>query len=353
MVACMSYRIRRMYVLIFTLAIASIYLCLTMWQKCPQSGYTKFKSQEQFYLYKYKETPSVTNRTFNYIIKNEHVCTCTSQNCIHLIIFICTKIDNFAARDALRKTWLSHSFGNKGKIRYVFLIGRGENEDLQSKLQDESEIYGDMVQEDFVDSYENLTLKTIMGLKWVSQNCEMAQFVMKIDDDVYLNTNGLMEVLDLYGSELQTSIGGYCSPCAYPIRFKASKWYISYESYSSDTYPPFCHGPGYITTMSVARSIYEASKEVKLFQLEDVFIGLCLAKLGYGWTQILGFQMFPMESRYCRVKTGRTIITLHPISPTEMIEIWESTCLNYQTLLDVCMLWILLFVRFIHLVHVH
>lgn len=31
---------------------------------------------------------------------------------------------------------------------------------------------GDIIQENFVDSYNNLTLKTVLMLKWTSRNCE-------------------------------------------------------------------------------------------------------------------------------------------------------------------------------------
>jgi len=30
---------------------------------------------------------------------------------------------------------------------------------------------GDIIQENFVDSYNNLTLKTVLMLKWTSRNC--------------------------------------------------------------------------------------------------------------------------------------------------------------------------------------
>lgn len=47
--------------------------------------------------------------------------------------------------------------------------------------------YGDIVQEDFVDSYRNLTHKAIMALRWVSQNCQNAKLILKADDDIFIN----------------------------------------------------------------------------------------------------------------------------------------------------------------------
>ena len=39
----------------------------------------------------------------------------------------------------------------------------------------------------FQDTYRNLTLKTVMGLKWSAIFCPQAKFVMKTDDDIFVN----------------------------------------------------------------------------------------------------------------------------------------------------------------------
>ncbi len=56
--------------------------------------------------------------------------------------------------------------------------------------------YGDLVQENFIDSYRNLTLKTLMGIRWASIHCSNAKFVVKIDDDVIINPFYLLNYLD-------------------------------------------------------------------------------------------------------------------------------------------------------------
>ncbi|NXX56753.1 B3GT5 galactosyltransferase, partial [Scopus umbretta] len=64
-----------------------------------------------------------------------------------------------------------------------------------------------------------------------------------------------------------------------PIRRRESKWYVSIEEYPGRTYPPFCSGTGYVLSTDVASQIYNVSDSVSFIKLEDVFIGLCLAKL--------------------------------------------------------------------------
>ena len=42
-------------------------------------------------------------------------------------------------------------------------------------------------QESFIDTYANLTVKSLLLLRWFTQRCEDSQYVMKTDDDVYIN----------------------------------------------------------------------------------------------------------------------------------------------------------------------
>ena len=50
----------------------------------------------------------------------------------------------------------------------------------QHIIEEEHKLYGDIVQGSFIENYKNLTLKGIMGLKWVSQHCQEAAFAIKV-----------------------------------------------------------------------------------------------------------------------------------------------------------------------------
>lgn len=57
-------------------------------------------------------------------------------------------------------------------IKILFLLGQTASNETQAKINTESEVYGDVIQESFLDTYNNLTLKTVMMLKWVNKNCQ-------------------------------------------------------------------------------------------------------------------------------------------------------------------------------------
>lgn len=58
------------------------------------------------------------------------------------------------------------------EIRRVFIVGEMVDNQTQNDLLEESKQYNDVIQESFVDSYNNLTLKTVMMLKWFNSHCQ-------------------------------------------------------------------------------------------------------------------------------------------------------------------------------------
>lgn len=67
------------------------------------------------------------------------------------------------------------STGNtEPEFKLVFLLGLpapSNDTEVQGKIDEEVEKYGDIIQEGFIDSYNNLTLKSIMMLKWITNKC--------------------------------------------------------------------------------------------------------------------------------------------------------------------------------------
>uniref|UniRef100_A0A182VZX8 ZZ-type domain-containing protein n=1 Tax=Anopheles minimus TaxID=112268 RepID=A0A182VZX8_9DIPT len=63
-------------------------------------------------------------------------------------------------------------FPSGADVDPAFNTASNEMDELQRRIVNESEVYGDIIQESFIDSYNNLTLKTIMMLKWVTNNCD-------------------------------------------------------------------------------------------------------------------------------------------------------------------------------------
>lgn len=120
-----------------------------------------------------------------------------------------------------------------------------------------------------------------MGLKWVTTNCPRAAYIMKTDTDMFVNTESLIQ--KLLRPELppkQRYFTGRIFEDAKPIRDNNNTWYMPPELYPDKPYPVFCSGTGYVFSGDMAKLIYQASLSIPLLHLEDVYLGICLAKLG-------------------------------------------------------------------------
>ncbi len=106
-----------------------------------------------------------------------------------LLIFIHSAPDHILKRDVIRTTWGNVRNLNALNMRIVFLVGQIDDSRsrLQRELEDENQRFHDIIQGNFIDDYRNLTYKHIMGLKWAIYYCRNAKYVLKTDDDIFVD----------------------------------------------------------------------------------------------------------------------------------------------------------------------
>ncbi|CAC5371968.1 B3GALT1 [Mytilus coruscus] len=205
---------------------------------------------------------------------------------------------------------------------YFYSANHLETEEIKK----ENSITKDIVLGNFKDSYSNLTLKTIMGFQWTVRHCKNAKFVMKTDDDMYVNIPGLIQVIKKNDHVLQTAVGGYCYMIGQPHRDRKSKWYASFRSYPQKTYPGFCSGTGYVTSFNVVTKIVNISRHVPFFHLEDVYVSLCIQQLGFRLYSLEGFMEIHAFDP-CFYKNEK-LVTAHQVPLKWMRYIWETPCVK-------------------------
>uniref|UniRef100_A0A2H8TWB9 UDP-GlcNAc:betaGal beta-1,3-N-acetylglucosaminyltransferase 5 n=1 Tax=Melanaphis sacchari TaxID=742174 RepID=A0A2H8TWB9_9HEMI len=162
--------------------------------------------------------------------------------------------------------------------------------------------YGDLIQCQSRDTYTNLTLKSIAALEWTRQYCPWARYLLKTDDDMFIDVRRLLRFInkveaetvtessvsglhprplesmhdpyelftlgaDMFESvttpsfdiELPPTIWGRLAHGWRPIRQHNSKYYVSRTQYTGRVYPDFCTGPAYLMTRSAVSPLYEAA----------------------------------------------------------------------------------------------
>ena len=237
-----------------------------------------------------------TNKHKYTLLLNEEN-TCTAD--VLLLIAVLSAPQNLEMRQTIRKTYGTIREYKGSSLRVIFLLGTGDNEStkhLNPRIKQESDTYHDIIKGDFIDHYDNLTYKTVLGLYWVHNYCKRANYVFKIDDDTILNVYKVLYFLhELRKNSGITSNFLYCKTnSAYPRprRTRSSKFYVSYTEYPYTFYPHYCAGPGYLFSSDVAMTLYQASKKVPFLRQEDVYISFCAISAGIPLTDdFFGFYL--------------------------------------------------------------
>ena len=118
---------------------------------------------------------------FNYSYLKSCRHKCPEGSTPRLVFVIKSAIPHFERRQAIRQTWGYEKRFSDVDIRRVFLLGRSPSSpDQEMAIDREDALHGDIVQADFIDAYNNNTLKTMSGLKWIVEHCPSAQVLITI-----------------------------------------------------------------------------------------------------------------------------------------------------------------------------
>ena len=165
------------------------------------------------------------------------------------------------------------------------MVGLSKDDDVNSQLKVESKTHEDILQEDFYDSYFNMTKKVMASFKWISANCKNSYFTLKIDSDIVVNTNKFIEYLDslVLNNQHANKLIGYVFHRAKPRRDPENPWYVSYEDFPDPVYHDFCSGIAYILSNEQTKTFFEYSlnfyKPKFSEYIEDVYIGMIAKEL--------------------------------------------------------------------------
>ncbi|KAL3861237.1 hypothetical protein ACJMK2_007285 [Sinanodonta woodiana] len=224
-----------------------------------------------------------TNYTFmpltltpNYVLNSPNAC---ANKQINIIIIVHSAASNFQRRNVLRETWLNSVLLEKMSSQHVFLLGKTHNATTQDMISEERQIHGDIVQGDFIDDYHNLTHKAVLGLNWIYEICKNARFVLKVDDDVYLNIFRLMD--EILPSVQYSPYSIMCNVHHDLDVVRHGKWAVDIDYFPTCTlYPfPYCGGGFALFSSTVVPLLLDLAHSVPFIWIDDVYVYGILANM--------------------------------------------------------------------------
>lgn len=218
------------------------------------------------------ESCGLNSKHYDYVI-TPNTDKCKTAN---VVVTIKSAADHFEHRSAIRESWASVA---QNETLIVFLLGRpagtedSNADETMVQIISEAEKYSDILLGDYTDTYANLTVKALSGLKWRNEDCSQPDYSLSIDDDTFVDLenlifkhlNRLPADSDYIECSERTVVNGKV--------WREGRWAVSPEVYDSEKYPNYCNGPCYLMPKSASKTLYEMSQNTKAdLQADDALL---------------------------------------------------------------------------------
>ena len=233
----------------------------------------------------------------------------------HILVAAISHINNHIIRNTIRNCWRGENrpancywtmcphnrVCDFSRFRLVFVTGRSSNLTVQKSLEEEHSEFDDIIQGTFNDTYRTLVHKSILLLDYTVNYCKSAEFVQKIDDDVYLNISAIDHILRQHpdtpeGYVIGRKISGY------PV-VREGKHKLSKTEFKPDKYPDYLMGLSYIISKNATTALLNVAVKEPLVHVEDVFMGICIKKTN--------IKIIDTTSRFCLIKGQKNCAVNH------------------------------------------
>ncbi|CAF1184229.1 unnamed protein product [Rotaria sp. Silwood1] len=228
------------------------------------------------------------------IVHNVHLCT---SNEIDLIIIIISSGSNFLERQAIRETWGSISHIMNVHSQRLFVVGYHSSNNLYKDLSNEAHNEQDLLYLTIDDDL--MTLKELHAYRWLDKYCPNVTFTFKTDDDLFVNSFLLHELIQelktnpdkfqnryLYNHSLDSLFLAHLNPDAHTFLFgwafepgkpernaSVNPYYVSYKEYPKELYPHYCSSFGYLMDSKTRNLLVEEGFNDRYpFRFSDIFI---------------------------------------------------------------------------------
>ncbi|XP_045519493.1 beta-1,3-galactosyltransferase 5-like [Pieris brassicae] len=237
---------------------------------------------------------------------------------VKVLIMVTSAPGHARARDAIRLTW-GH-FAARRDVAFAFALGRPPSA-LRPALDAEDALYGDLVVGRSVDSYSNLTLKTLSILEWADTYCPRAPRLLKTDDDMFINVPRLLRFAAARVNATNT-IWGKVVKKSLPKRTSKSKYFVPVEQFAGAVFPEFATGPAYLLTADAVRTLRAAAARRPYLRLEDVFVtGVVASAASVRRVHAPEFLNRKAPAHPCALQRA---LSLHMVQFHEQFDLWRK-----------------------------
>ena len=223
--------------------------------------------------------------------------SCLNISTARLLIAVQSNPSNPQRRRVNRKTWMRMQ---NEDIKTIFVFGKSRVETAEEarNIEEEQKRFCDLVQMDFIDDYQNVSLDSISAIKFALSLANPPEFLAIADDDVFVNVPSVHRLLFESGFIANDSdflIGHlFHKHRVKKVRNRKAKYTVGLDlpSYmvKMRTLPDLLDGGFYILPFGTLKCLYESLLYLPLFVWNDIFVtGFAAARCGYKRLDSPGF----------------------------------------------------------------
>ena len=231
-----------------------------------------------------------------------------NSNRLKLIVLVSSHASHVERRKLIRKYWGNHShWTTPFQWKVIFVTGLFSSS-YKNQLHVEGNTYRDVLIENIGESFYTLSFKVMLGLKWVQRNLKY-DFLLKCDDDVFVNIDRLMRVLSTtrdqyFGQKMRKQ----------PVE-REGRYGVSEKEHPNPFYDTFCSGGGFVLNRLTVSKMIPFFNWVNPLKIDDAYIGKIATKTG---TRAMNYKGFSMYNFSC-VFYNKLIVS-HPVKEKGCME---------------------------------
>lgn len=236
---------------------------------------------------------------------------------LFLVILVSSSAEAYKNRMAIRHTWGADNALHR-KWKTVFLIGEGNGVAMSDRISREAQIFGDIIQGDYAENFANKVFKIQSGFEWAAKYCSF-HYVLKTDDDVFVNTRGLVSFLSGEGAPKSEFYFGHLMHGSPVLR--EGYYSVSKEDHPEDVYKDYLSGGGYVLSKDLVLKFIQMFDVVKPLKIDDAYIGKLAADIGVEPVSTGSFLMYHNKSTCVY---DRNLFLVRPVTQECMIKFFDE-----------------------------
>ena len=239
----------------------------------------------------------------------------TNSSRFKLVVLVSTHALHTGRRKLIRYYWGNHSrWTTPFQWKVIFVTGFFSSFQ-KIQLHAEADTYKDTLIESVEEDFYTLSFKVMLGLKWVQANLKY-DFLLKCDDDVFVNIDRLMRLLlttrdQYFGQKMEFQ----------PVE-REGRYGVSVEEHPSPIYDPFCSGGGFVLSHLTVSRMIPFFNWVNPLKIDDAYIGKIVTKAGIKAIHYGGFSMYNFGCLF-----GKHLIVSHPVKEERCMKLLMRQCM--------------------------